>query len=372
MKNFLIAIAFISVIIFSPPEAYSQRDVNKTISVLNLPEPFAVADGLVTQIQAGASIVVDRTIDKTKRPADTTEVYKLVPTTTSQSVSFYSLNYWDGRLSNSNFTQSAPYTFERPAFTSPLTKAWHPQIKYEISPDGKSVKETRNIGQNVVVVRTRQGLRWIQTPVQTDYNNPPVAVTVVTFIRDSKGIKEVRTRVTENKSLVSILNALKLSRQELEEAVSTTYTIEKKASNFIHSSATEATGDAQAGYLIQSYYDGINIASQRPTGRITSYNKQWPGVVQRWIIYNGINNHNATGATLVLEYASVNEQLSRGPLKFVPGSSFSYNQSSNTITYNSQVPCEAWAVTEESPARFKQHQTESIYTVINGALVLKT
>jgi hypothetical protein len=349
-----------------------QRDVSKTVEVLDLPISFANVDGVITSIES-SSIVVNRTIDMTVRPADTTEVYAFSPIS-KQSVSFYSLNYWDGRLSGNptittdDFVANGNNTFTRPMFYASVTGAWHPNISYTIS-SPELITETRNVGKNVVVVRQRVGLRTIQNPVNTIFENPPVTVTVVTFIKDSKRTREVATRISEDRYLNEILIGMKLTRAELEQKLTVNYVIAKRGDNFIHSSCTEATGNSSSGYLIKSYYDGVDIALQRPSGKITSYNKQWPGVVQKWIIYNGQNNHSATGATQVIEYRTTIAQSNAQPLRFVPGSSYSFNANSNTVTYNSSVPCQVWAVTEEMPAQYKQRQTESIYNVVNGALI---
>lgn len=344
-----------------------QRDVQKTTEVLGLHADFAKTDGIITKIET-SSIVCERTIDMTRRPADTTEVYKIVKNV-PQTTSFYSLNYWDGRI-DATIKRTSSNTFERDWFTS-STGAWQAAIKYEISLDGKTVTETRSVGQNVIVNRVRQGFSWVQSPIQTDFNNPPVRVTVVTFIKDSRRTQEVRTRTNENHNLFRILSSLSWSRDQLEDALKITYTIESKAANFIHSSCTEATGNAQTGYWIQPYYDGINLYSQKPSGRITSYNKPWPGVKLRWIIYNGQNIHVATGANQVIQYETIEEQSTKGPLKFVAGTKYAYDASTHTVTYNSSIPCEVWAVTEENPAQYKQWQTESIYIVHNGELVKK-
>lgn len=350
----------------------AQKNVSKTIDVLDLPASFEQVDGIITSIET-SSIVIHRTIDRTVRPVDTTEVYAFSPAS-AQTTSFYSLNYWDGRMrgnptiSIDDFVDKGNGTFVRSMFYGALTGAWHPGITYKIhSPE--LVSEVRNIGENVSIVRQRVGLSTIQNPVNTLFENPPVRVTVLTYHKSTKRTQLSSRGLSETRSLNEILVGLKMTRSELEERLSAKYIITKRGDNHIHSSCTEAIGNASSGYLIKSYYDGVDIALQRPTGKITSYNKQWPGVAQRWIIYNGINNHGATGATQVIEYRTTLAQANALPLRFVPGSSYSYNQSSNTVTYNSNVPCTVWAVTEEMPAQYKQWQTETIYNVENGTLI---
>jgi hypothetical protein len=371
MKKLFALIAFIAISAFFPPEISAQRNVDKTIDVLNLPAEVAAFDGIVTEISS-ATIVVDRLIDKTKRPADTTETYKVVATA-PQRVSFYSLNYWQGRLKGNptittdDFSQSG-YSFSRPAFTGAITGAWHAAIRYDFDPAALTVKETRSVGKNVVVTIRRVGLRRIQEPKNTSFENPPVAVTIVTFIKDSKRTQELRTRISEDRYLAEILKGLNTDRATLEESLATTFKIEKRANNFIHSSCTQAVASAE-GYQIEPYYDGISLYSSKPSGKITSYNKQWPGVKLRWIIYNGQAIHTATGANQVIEYQSIEEQRSRPALKLIPGSTYNYDASTNTVTYNSSVPCLVWAVAEENPAQYKQWQTETIYSVVNGQLI---
>jgi hypothetical protein len=371
MKNLFALIAFIAISAFSPPEISAQRNVDKTVEVLNLPTELAAFDGIVYEITS-ATIVVDRLIDKTKRPADTTETYKVVPTA-PQTVSFYSLNYWKGRLEGNptttvdDFSQSG-YSFSRPSFTGSFTGAWHPAIRYDFDPAALAVKETRSVGKNVVVTTRRVGLRRIQETKNTSFDNPPVAVTIVTFIKDSKRTQEVRTRISEDRYLSEILKGLNTNRAALEESLATTFRIQKRANNFIHSSCTQAVASAE-GYQIEPYYDGISLYSSKPSGKITSYNKSWPGVKLRWIIYNGQAIHSATGANQVIEYQSIEEQKSRPALKLVPGSTYNYNASTNTVTYNSNIPCLIWAVAEENPAQYKQWQTETIYNVVNGQLI---
>jgi hypothetical protein len=337
------------------------RNTQTATELLNLPEWVSEYDGIITS-HTTRTITLNRVHDFTNG-RKVIDSYSIEEKTSN--VSHYALNYIANRTVGDGLTSNEIGKYSRDVIQR--NGSWFAAIDITFTNNGlKKFESVRSAGMNTTVTVVNR----VQTATPTNYDNPPEQVSMWEWTKTAtKTTKSRRARII-NIPLNQILQTLGIDRATLEYQLRETFTITPRPILYIHSTGVEAEA-VNGGYRINPYYDGVSLYNQSASGRITSYNKQWPGVKLRWIVYNGENRVTTTGSTLLIQYENINDQTNKGPVKFQASDRCSFDAATNTIFYDSSKPCEVWAVFEENPAQFKQWQSEKIYLVQNGVLVEK-
>lgn len=173
------------------------------------------------------------------------------------------------------------------------------------------------------------------------YNNRYLRVSVITITETgvgsfstsnpvwSGGIKESKKTESLLVPLSELLEMLNTTEEQLREDLAVyqvcTY---KDPSKFIVSTSSEIVQNGNS-YTGITYYNGISTKASPPSGKTTSYEKQYPGHVVRWIFEaDGITG--ARGGYQILQVTSSADNT----IKVVKGNKYGYNASTNTFTYD--------------------------------------
>lgn len=340
----------------------------KTAELLRLPEDIAAFDGIIKTIRT-AKIVRTRTNDFTSGRRVITDTYEIVGV--SRVVNEYAINRIDWRLLDDNASLSHTraghlMTYEKPVNFTETGWIGGSVIGFK---DGeleetKEVEFVNTVGRNVTV----QVINRVQMPTATDINNPPVQVEHWEVIKTKTSTTRSRRHTSPLVPLDVILKALEMSREDLEYALREVWTIDTTPDeNRIFSYAVDVD-ELDTRHLIVPYVNGVSIFEKRPSGMLTSYNKQWPGVQTRWIIYcEGDKRMIATGATFHIQQ----DPFEQKPVVFIPSSRNAVSEVENVfqVEYNAEKECMLIAQVEENPAQFKQWEVQNRYIVVDGELV---
>lgn len=340
----------------------------KTTELLRLPEDLAAYDGIIKAITTG-KIVRTRTNDFTSGRRVITDVYEIVRVT--RAVNEYALNRIDWRLLDDGASlvatrQGHEITYEKPVnFTQ---SGWIAGsvigFKQGEIEETKQVEFVNTVGRNVTV-SIQNG---VQVPSATDINNPPVQIEHWEVTRTKTSTIRSRRHTSPLVPLNVILYALQMSREDLEFALREVWTIDTTPdANRIFSYAVDVE-DKLEGLHIIPYVNGVNIFEKLPSGLLTSYNKQWPGVVTRWVIYcEGDKRMTATGATFHIQQNPFEQK----PVIFIPSSRNHVSEVEGVfqVEYVEEKECMVVAQVEENPAQFKQWEVQNRYIVVDGELV---
>lgn len=153
------------------------------------------------------------------------------------------------------------------------------------------------------------------------------------------------------------------SIEQLEEETATeTYCSVLNSDTHITSTSTEivVSGDKYKGI---TYYSGVDAAVSKPSGKITSYNKQYPGHVNRWIL----KQWDAEGQPITIGMGVLGQVWMRqmasnedSEITVIAGGRTEYDDATKTLTYDSTLPTELWYSFEELPAQGKNWGGETI------------
>lgn len=150
--------------------------------------------------------------------------------------------------------------------------------------------------------------------------------------------------------------------EELENELATeTFCTLLDRDTHITSTSTEVVvnGNKYSGI---TYYNGVNARTNPPSGMITSYNKPYPGHVQRWILKQWNQdgtlppNTGAYGQVWMMQFSS----STNSEITVVKGATTVYDAATRTLTYNESMISELWYTFEELPAQGKNWGGETI------------
>ena len=340
----------------------------KTAELLRLPEDIAPFDGIITQMRT-AKIVRTRMNDFTSGRRVITDSYEIVEV--EKNAAEYALNRIDWRLLDNGASlaptkQGHALTYERPTiFTERGTWIGGTTIGFvDNGSDTKQVEFISVTGRNVTV-SIQNG---IQVPSGTDINNPPVQIEHWEVTKTKTTTVRSRRHTSPLVPLNVILEAFQIDRASLEYALREVWTIDTTPDQNRIFSYAVAVEDRLEGFHIIPFVNGRSIFDDRPTGLLTSYGKQWPGLQTRWSIYcEGDVRSVAVGATFVIQQ----EPNAQKPVVFIPSSRNHVTEVDGVlqVEYNEEKECMVVAQIEENPAQFKQWEVQNRYLVMDGELV---
>lgn len=380
-------------------------DLNKTLSNLELPDYLGSFDGLIYK-QLSKSFHLEITYDFTKKVID--PITKKSSATITKKLVFqekesptlskiYALNWINFRFNNNRFAQ-----IELDELTG-NAKFEHglEQVVLELGPKaGETVWYNAVSAEFIdsldaekhIKIKTSLGVNSIDG-ITTDVINPLVSLKTVqkiitgtvkttVSVNRTTGERTFNTVVTNIKELVKnvkntnlYLNEIKeltgLTEQELMDLNSTTYFITPAPSdNHITNTSVEAVFTPDGDDLIADavvYYNGISTDVKRPSGMITSYDKQYPGHVVRWKLYDGVVNESIYGSSATIQFNSLQDDK----IRIVAGNETKYDAVNKVLTFNVEDGATLWCSFEESPAQGKNWSNEAIYYLSEGSLPVR-
>jgi hypothetical protein len=222
-----------------------------------------------------------------------------------------------------------------------------------------------------------QGVEPIAMSIPFDNRIVMVSMTTVTKVgsglfTSTSGVWSggVRNSITKSNVYVPVADIPSLfgkSIEELEYELRTdTYCTPLDPSTHITSTSTEivVSGNQYKGI---TYYNGLDASVNPPSGLITSYNKTYPGHVQRWILKQWDENGEPVLSGNGYLGQAWMKQLQRSDdstMTVVAGAVTSYDEATKTLTYNSAYATELWYAFEELPAAGKNWGGETIIKLI--------
>lgn len=334
----------------------------KAAELLRLPSEVAFMDGRITS-RIERTIVQKRVHDFTKPPVngkrytDTWEIEeKQVPFT------HYALNQIAAITRGLDYL-SGKFTRE----TSIKDGNWFGWQEVTLSNDDDRLKirMISQVGKNVATVqeKTPSG-QLIQVAKPTDMSNPPVFVKRLQYTKTSTGTRQAGGATYPIVYLDEVLGGMNVNEFELAEMTAQEWIGYSSSSiyaktNELFSAGCEVIQDGNKLDL-RPYYNGLPAEEFSPSGKITSYNKQWPGIAKRWRLYNGESNSIAYGSTWMKQYA-----LSESDVIELSFGALTTYEDGKLVIDRSQ-PATLWATFEELPAQGKGYGAEAIYEVMEG------
>jgi hypothetical protein len=260
----------------------------RALHALRLPDEIAPINGVITSRTFGR-IVNKRTHDfTTGRRVIKDEYY--VERVTDNRFRTYVFNFLRGRADGCSFENNR---FTRDVIPPQNGRSWFSKVDISFNEDWDKITIEQSVGLNA----------W--NGVQQSYDNPPVTVereewivtkTKVTPPRMFKG-QYVRSypRITLNE----ILAAMNLTREELEYQLREEFAVSKpsESTHILNYGCEVVPTTLPLVYDLRVYANGESMEVNRPSGKITSYQKQWPGVLKFMRLHNGEINETIYGST---------------------------------------------------------------------------
>jgi hypothetical protein len=258
----------------------------RALHALRLPDEIAPINGVITSRTFGR-IVNKRTHDFTSgRRVIKDEYY--VERVTDNRFRTYAFNFLRGRADGCSFENNR---FTRDVIPPQNGRSWFSKVDISFNEDWDKITIEQSVGLNA----------W--NGVQQSYDNPPVTIereewivtktsTTPPRLRNGQYVRSY-PRITLNE----ILAAMNLTREELEYQLREEFAVSKPSeSTHILNYGCEVVNLVNV-FDIQVYANGVSMEDERPSGKITSYQKQWPGVVKFMRLHNGEINETTYGST---------------------------------------------------------------------------
>jgi hypothetical protein len=354
------------------------ENLQKTLRNLRLPDSFGKFDGIIST-RTSRVLIQERVHDYTQMTRiNGKSVPKVIDTfkieESKSAFDTYALNMLDWELHSRNvevkLESEDEVIFGRDKFFSTIEIGPFTGNTYWYTGINSSITETLDgtyIFDKVIDLGLSSDTKG--NPEPTLGENPLVTVVRREFIK---------TRTSLSKPIVSypkialydILSAMGKTKDELKYDMRTTFLIVPKAQlplNKICNTSIEAvfTMNEDGSILADAkvYYDGIDTQVTRPTGKITSYNKQYPGHVVRWRLYDGIVNDYVYGSSATIVFNSLVDDK----ITIVAGNETKYDALTKTLTYNKEDGATLWVTFEEQPAQGKGWGNEAMYFLLEDA-----
>lgn len=376
---FLIAI----LAMFLTLHTFAQDNPSSAATLLNVPQEFVKYNGQI-QKKIQYDLTEYRTIDFTNvdtingklvKKIDTTYTYGSVPTV--QNFGAYGLNILSSYLNSFGYSVTSDSELNKPAF-------------WGTTPTGPFMGETYYFGwSNVNIIPVSGGYNYEvkSYPYMNVETNGLPAVTpwisikqVTTTITGSVSISQPRfeVKITNVRKTTSrptnvkytktqIEKQSKLSEVQISDYTKTVFQIFSTSGNtFANSTGTKINKNGST-YSGQVFFNGLDAKSFNFKNLMASYGLKLNSYVTRWHLYNGAVNNSVYGSTFTqqLDESKVND------ITIVAGSSFSYDASTNTLTYDANKPAELWFQYELLPAQGKSPSWESRINLATGEVIWK-
>jgi hypothetical protein len=258
----------------------------RALHALRLPDEIAPINGVITSRTYGR-IVNKRIHDfTTGRRVIKDEYY--VERVTDNRFRAYAFNFLRGRADGCSFENNR---FTRDVIPPQNGRSWFSKVDISFNEDWDKIIIEQSVGLNA----------W--NGVQQSYDNPPVTIereewivtktsTTPPRLRNGQYVRSY-PRITLNE----ILAAMNLTREELEYQLREEFAVSKPSENtHILNYGCEVVDHGNV-FDILVYANGINMENEAPNSKITSYQKQWPGVVKFMRLHNGEINETIYGST---------------------------------------------------------------------------
>lgn len=400
---------------------FAQTATTETVlRTLGLPPEYAIVDGFITDYKIERNLVIVQNIDRSKSlkvVSPTGKVtYTNAPTTWGYEIrekrdeltngGTYLPNFIAMRIGQpgDNINPDNIFQIKQDRIASAGGASWIGASSLTINQLNSSLivlidKTELGSSQNVIqrtFVKTVNGISYYKNPVdylgrpiagdtiwnngvpasamRISYDKRIVAVTMITNTKIGSGLwstanpvwsRGVKTSTHTSTAYVPVAELPGLfghSIESLEDDLHTEiFCTPLNKATHITSTSTEiiTAGNVYKGI---TYYSGVDASITKPSGKITSYNKPYPGHVQRWLIKQWNQDGTvAQGTSSRGEVLMVTFQSSdNSSVVIVPGSKTEYNAASNTITYDASNITELWYQFEELPAQGKNWSGETI------------
>jgi hypothetical protein len=261
----------------------------RALHALRLPDEIAPINGVITSRTFGR-IVNKRTHDFTSgRRVIKDEYY--VERVTDNRFRTYAFNFLRGRADGCSFENGR---FTRDVIPAQNGRSWFSKVDISFNEQWDKITIEQSVGFN-----TFNGF-------QQPYDNPIVTIEREEWIK--RGEKTTPPRLRNGQYVRSypriflneILEAMNLTREELEYQLREEFAVSKPSENthILNYGCEVARLEASDGVFdIQVYANGLNMENEAPNSKITSYQKQWPGVVKFMRLHNGEINETTYGST---------------------------------------------------------------------------
>lgn len=389
---------------------------NNVLRSLNLPQEYAQFNNHITDYKITRDLEIERFVDQRQRtkervfdangkflrwvytdPAPTytfniveknTDLFSL-GTNLPQSGT-YTMNALSTLYNSGTNVEGDSYSFERPFQPVEDGRGWIGYSKTSVGFNQDNLLVTTSIieagySQNVipkVFVKRVNGISEYKNPVtwtgeeiigEDVYNQGAPASSM--NISHENAVMQVwitsktitlsgavgLTKKLEYVPVSDILAIMGLTKEELEYALRTeVYHMELNPATHITSTSTEVIKNGNK-YKGITYYNGIDASITKPSGKITSYGKTYPGHVQRWILKQWNQDGSIApgtgtlGSVWEIQFASNVDST----ITVLAGTKNSYNASTKTLTYDASKISKLTYEFEESPAQRKQHSGQT-------------
>lgn len=340
------------------------ENIAKALRVLKLPDTLAPYNGAF-YYKESSFLVEKRVNDFTKRVngkptvTSTFEVRKVNSDTTG-----YGFNLLSDFIHGFGYTLVSDTLLDKkkeyavtPSGPFAGQNYWYPEGRLTMIPKeyGAVFKHVYNPFKNTTLTG------W---PEVTNGANPSISILREDYVKTSSGLSTKPSKSYPSYRRDDLIKLSGMNYDEIKEAY---------ADKFIVLNAESSTNVKSVGVSVEVadistidneitsytgsvYYNGIDTRDFKPSGLFTSYNKVYPGHVTRWILYNGVINVSAYGATWMLQEpgSTINT------INVIPGTEFSWNLQTRTLTYNSNIPTQLHFQYEELPAQGKNQSALEI------------
>jgi hypothetical protein len=261
----------------------------RALQALRLPDEIAPINGVITNRTFGR-IVNKRTHDfTTGRRVIKDEYY--VERVTDNRFRTYAFNFLRGRADGCSFENNR---FTRDVIPPQNGRSWFSKVDISFNEQWDKITIEQSVGLNA----------W--NGVQQPYDNPPVTIEREEWIVTKTSTTPPRLRNGQYVRsyprifLNEILAAMNLTREELEYQLREEFAVSKPSENtHILNYGCEVVRIEPTDHVfdVLVYANGESMEVNRPSGKITSYQKQWPGVVKFIRLHNGEINETTYGST---------------------------------------------------------------------------
>lgn len=381
MKKTLYIILLAIVAISITCATWAQDNPSNAATLLNVPQEFVKYNGQI-QKKIQYNLTEYRTIDFTNvdtingklvKKVDTTYTYSSVPT--SQDFGAYGLNILSSYIHSFGYSVISDSELNKPAF-------------WGTTPTGPFMGESYYFGwSNVNIIPVSGGYNYEVTSypyMNTEANGLP-AITpwinikqVTTTITGSVSISQPRfqVKITNVRTNTAKPTNVKYTKEKLEkqsklteakisEMTKTVFQIFSTSGNQFSNSTGTRINKNGSTYSGQVFFNGQDAKTINFKSLMAPWKLNLNSYVTRWHLYNGSVNNSVYGSTFTKQMTE-NELTD---ITIIAGSSFSYNASTNTLTYDANKPAELWFQYELLPAQGKSPSWESRINLATGEII---